>query len=158
MDYDKYTGNPVLTRNDLPDGSSKFDFRAPKIWQRPDGSYRCVAGNCTMDGDGRILLFSSPDGIKWKYEKILAADNKRFGRMWECPDFFEPDGKDVLITSPQDMLPSGFEYHNGNSTLCLIGSYDETSEIFTEEHNQAIDCGIDFYAPRQCLLRTTEGT
>ena len=57
VDYEKYTGNPVLARNDLPDGSSKFDFRDPKIWQRPDGSYRCVAGNCTMDGDGRILLF-----------------------------------------------------------------------------------------------------
>ena len=150
-DYDKYVGNPVLARNDLPEGSSKFDFRDPKIWQSHDGSYRCVVGNCTMDGDGRILLFSSPDGIHWKYEKILAANNKRFGKMWECPDFFELDGKGVLITSPQDMLPQDFEYHNGNGTLCLIGSYDETSETFTEEHNQAIDYGIDFYAPQTVL-------
>ena len=95
--------------------------------------------------------------------------------MWECPDFFELDGKWVLLTSPQDMLPSGFEYHNGNGTLCLIGEFDEETETFTEQHNQSIDYGIDFYAPQTvvapdgrrimigwmqnwdtCNLRTTE--
>ena len=151
IDYEKYTGNPVLAREDLPEGSSKFDFRDPKLWQKSDGSYRCVVGNCTEEGDGRILLFSSPDGVHWKYEKILAANEKRFGKMWECPDFFMLDGKAVLITSPQDMLPYGFEYHNGNGTLCLIGSYDEETETFTEEHNQSIDYGIDFYAPQTIL-------
>lgn len=45
--------------------------------------------------------------------------------MWECPDFFELDGKHVLLTSPQDMLPEGLEYHNGNGTLCIIGEMDQ---------------------------------
>ena len=71
--------------------------------------------------------------------------------MWECPDFFELDGKWVLITSPMDMLPSGFEYHNGNGTLCLLGNFDEDTETFTEEHNQSVDYGIDFYAPQTVL-------
>ena len=71
--------------------------------------------------------------------------------MWECPDFFELDGKWVLLTSPQDMLPEGFEYHNGNGTLCLIGEYDEETGTFTEEHDQAIDYGIDFYATQTIL-------
>ena len=151
VDYDKYPGNPVLMKEDLPEGSSKFDFRDPKIWQKSNGSYRCVVGNCTLDGDGRILLFSSPDGLNWKYQKILISNNKRYGKMWECPDFFELDGKGVLITSPQDMLPQEFEYHNGNGTLCLTGSYDDKTDTFTEEHNQAIDYGIDFYAPQTIL-------
>lgn len=151
IDYDKYAGNPVLTKNDLPAGGSKFDFRDPKIWQKSDGSYRCVVGNCTMDGDGQILLFSSADGFNWKYEKILINNNGRYGKMWECPDFFELDGKGVLITSPQDMFPQGFEYHNGNGTLCLTGLYDDKTDTFTEEHNQAIDYGIDFYAPQTVL-------
>ncbi len=150
-DYEKYAGNPVLTRKDLPEGGSKFDFRDPKMWRKPDGTYRCVVGNCTQEGDGRILLYSSPDGMQWKYEKILAANHNRFGRMWECPDFFMLDGKGVLITSPQDMFPQGFEYHNGNGTLCLIGSYDEGTDTFTEEQNQAVDYGIDFYAPQTVL-------
>jgi beta-fructofuranosidase len=71
--------------------------------------------------------------------------------MWECPDFFELDGKHVLLVSPQDMQPSGFEYHNGNGTLCLIGSYDEATGTFSEEKDQAIDYGIDFYAPQTVL-------
>ena len=71
--------------------------------------------------------------------------------MWECPDFFELDGKAVLLTSPQDMLPQGFEYHNGNGTLCLIGEYDEETDTFTEQRNQAVDYGIDFYAPQTVL-------
>ena len=49
------------------------------------------------------------------------------------------------------MLPSGFEYHNGNGTLCLIGSFDEQSKTFREEHDQAVDYGIDFYAPQTLL-------
>ena len=71
--------------------------------------------------------------------------------MWECPDFFKLDGKWVLLTSPQDMLPQGLEYHNGNGTLCLIGTCDETTWDFTEESDQAIDYGIDFYAPQTVL-------
>ena len=48
-------------------------------------------------------------------------------------------------------MPQGFEYHNGNGTLCLIGSYDEASNTFVEESNQSIDYGIDFYAPQTVL-------
>ncbi|MDE7341235.1 MAG: glycoside hydrolase family 32 protein [Lachnospiraceae bacterium] len=150
-DYEKYPENPVIDRNLLPEDGSKYDFRDPKVWQKADGSYRCVVGNCTGEGDGRILLYSSRDCIHWKYEKILAANEKRFGRMWECPDFFMLDGKAVLLVSPQDMLPQGFEYHNGNGTLCLTGTYDEETDTFIEEKNQAIDYGIDFYAPQTVL-------
>lgn len=150
-DYEKYQGNPVLDEKDLPDGGSKYDFRDPKMWKAPDGTFRCVVGNCAAERDGQILLFSSRDGLDWKYEKVLAVNHGRFGKAWECPDFFELDGKQVLLTSPMDMLPKGQEYHNGNGTLCLIGTYDETKEVFTEEQNQAVDYGIDFYAPQTLL-------
>lgn len=151
VDYEKYAGNPVLDKGALPEGGSKYDFRDPKLWRKQDGSYLCVAGNCTDSHDGQILLYSSPDAFRWKYGKILAANCERFGKMWECPDFFSLDGKQVLLTSPQDMMPQGFEYHNGNGTLCLIGSYDEAADIFAEEGNQSIDYGIDFYAPQTVL-------
>ena len=150
-DYEKYQGNPVLDEKDLPDGGSKYDFRDPKMWKAPDGTFRCVVGNCAPERDGQILLYSSKDGLDWKYEKILAANHGRFGKAWECPDFFELDGKQVLLTSPMDMLPQGLEYHNGNGTLCLIGTYDEIEEVFVEEQDQAIDYGIDFYAPQTLL-------
>lgn len=147
-DYEKYQQNPVLDGGDLPEGGSRNDFRDPKLWIEEDGTYRCVVGNCTGDKDGRILLYKSEDGIHWDFLSILAENKGRFGRMWECPDFFKLDGKYVLLTSPQDMMPRGFEYHNGNGTICLMGDYDEKTNTFIEEHNQAVDYGIDFYAPQ----------
>ncbi|HBA98176.1 MAG TPA: sucrose-6-phosphate hydrolase [Lachnospiraceae bacterium] len=151
MDYEKYEKNPVLDEHDLPEGCSRFDFRDPKIWRREDGTYYCVAGNRPADGSGQLLLFTSPDGFEWKYKKVLCANNNRFGLMWECPDFFKLDGKWVILASPQDMMPQGFEYHNGNGTLCLIGSFDEETDFFTEEYSQSVDYGIDFYAPQTVL-------
>ncbi|MDE5598183.1 MAG: glycoside hydrolase family 32 protein [Lachnospiraceae bacterium] len=148
IDYEKYAGNPVLTEADLPEGSSRVDFRDPKIWKGNDGCYYAVVGNRPADGSGQILLFESPDGFHWKFHKVLCSNRWRYGRMWECPDFFELDGKQLLLVSPQDMLPQGFEYHNGNGTVCIIGTYDEKNKNFVEERNQAIDYGIDFYAPQ----------
>ncbi len=151
IDYEKYENNPVLDEKDLPQGFSRYDFRDPKILKNADGSYSCIIGNRPADGSGQILLFTSADGFQWKYQKVLCTNNRRFGLMWECPDFFELDGKHVLLTSPQDMMPQGFEYHNGNGTLCLIGTYDEKTATFTEESGQSIDYGIDFYAPQTVL-------
>ncbi|MDE7258978.1 MAG: glycoside hydrolase family 32 protein, partial [Lachnospiraceae bacterium] len=140
-DYEKYEKNPVITAKNLPEGCSSHDFRDPKMWRKEDGTYCCVIGNRPADGSGQILLFDSKDGFEWNYKKVLAFNGSRFGKMWECPDFFKLGGKWILITSPQDMLPSGFEYHNGNGTLCLIGDFDEETETFTERYNQSIDYG-----------------
>lgn len=151
QNYHKYEKNPVIDVEDLPEGMSRHDFRDPKIWQEGDGTYRCVVGSCREDRSGAILQYRSKDGFAWEFESILIENNNRFGRMWECPDFFTLDGKQVLICSPQDMLPEGFEYHNGNGTLCLIGRVDETKKHFTYDHHQAVDYGIDFYAPQTAL-------
>ena len=149
--YEKYKDNPVITADDIPEGGSIYDFRDPKIWREEDGSYRCVVGNRPADGSGQILCYSSPDGFHWHFESVLAENKNRFGLMWECPDFFPLDGKHVLLVSPQDMEPEGFEYHNGNGTVGFIGTFDEESKTFHEQHNQAVDYGIDFYAPQTVL-------
>lgn len=151
LNYGKCAQNPVIDGPALPAGLSRSSFRDPKVWREPDGSLRCVVGGCGGDGLGRILLFSSPDGFRWAFESILAENGGRLGRMWECPDFFPLDGKHVLLVSPQDMLPEGLEYHNGNGTVCMIGRYDEAKKRFYPEKDQAIDCGIDFYAPQTVL-------
>ena len=150
-DYHKFSHNPVIDVSDLPEGMSRNDFRDPKIWQEEDGTFRCIVGTCRANRNGVILQYRSKDGFAWEFESILIENDGRFGRMWECPDFFTMDGKQVLICSPQDMLPEGFEYHNGNGTLCLIGHLDEAKKHFTYEHDQSVDYGIDFYAPQTTL-------
>ncbi|QUC67231.1 glycoside hydrolase family 32 protein [Aristaeella hokkaidonensis] len=148
-DYQKYEKNPVLDSNALPEGLSPYDFRDPKIWRTENGAYRCVVGARREDKRGVLLQYESRDGFEWRYVGVLAENDGRFGLMWECPDFFPLDGKHVLFVSPQDMLPEDFEYHNGNGTVCLTGRMD--GDRFVEENNQAIDYGIDFYAPQTIL-------
>ena len=154
-DYVKYDKNPVLTFKDLPEGASKADFRDPKIWKEKDGNFYCVIGSRPADGSGQILLYRSKNGFEWEFVSTLAENKNRYGKMWECPDFFELDGKHVLLTSPQDMLPEGLEYHNGNGTLCIIGEMDQDKYTLKEQFAQSVDYGIDFYAMQ--TLGTPDG-
>ena len=147
VEYEKYDGNPVITAADLPEGGSEHDFRDPKIWREGDG-FRVVAGNRCPDGSGAVLLYESADARHWDRRCVLAASGNRHGRMWECPDFFRLDGKDVLLVSPQEMRAEGLEFIEGNVTLCLIGSYTGGADGLSREHTQTIDYGLDFYAPQ----------
>lgn len=151
VNYEKYEGNPVITADMIPEGGSVHDFRDPKIWRREDGTYRMLVANRPADQSGQLLLYRSFDALHWEFHKVFVENKNRIGKMWECPDLFELDGKGVILVSPQDMLPEGFEYHNGNGTVCLIGEYDSKNEVFTEEANQAVDYGIDFYAMQTIL-------
>ena len=38
MDYEKDVRNPILTAEDMPENSSPFDFRDPKMWKCEDGT------------------------------------------------------------------------------------------------------------------------
>ncbi|MBO5556479.1 MAG: GH32 C-terminal domain-containing protein, partial [Oscillospiraceae bacterium] len=139
------------TGRDLPPGGSHRDFRDPKIWRRPDGSYRALIANDQAGEGGAMLLFRSDDALHWELVGPLAENHNRIGLMWECPDFFALDGRHVLLGSAQDMLPKDFEYHNGNGTFYLLGSFDPETERFTAESDHAVDYGIDFYAPQTIL-------
>lgn len=154
-EYVKHEMNPVIKTNQIPKGYSIVDFRDPKIWLGKDGIYRVLIAACDEKGLGHILLYVSKDCIEWKYKKVFIKNNGHYGKMWECPDFFMADGKAAVVVSPMDMLPKDLEYHNGNGTLCLIGSYDEKSDEFVVEKDQAVDYGIDFYAPQS--TRTPDG-
>ena len=146
-DYEKLADNPVITAKDLPEGGSPHDFRDPKIWKEGD-TYYLLVGNRPADGSGSILMYESKDCRHWTYDGVLASCHNQYGLMWECPDFFELDGKHVLLVSPQEMNSIGLEFHAGNGTVCIIGSYDETTHHQLREAVQAIDYGLDFYAPQ----------
>ena len=150
VDYEKYEANPVIDASTLPEGASVHDFRDPKIW-REDGRLYAVIGNRPEDGSGSILLYESEDAIHWQFDSVLAACHNQYGRMWECPDFFPLDGKHVLLVSPQEMAAIGLEFHPGNANVALIGKYDLKTKHLLREYVQAIDYGLDFYAPQTLL-------
>ena len=150
-DYQKYHKNPVIRKKDLPENGSPFDFRDPRIIPAPGGGYWALIANDLPGEGGRILVYESDDAIHWRYGFVLAENHGRLGRMWECPDFFSLDGQHVLLASTQDMLPKGFEYHNGNGAFYLLGDFDEDTRSFNEKANHTVDYGIDFYAPQTVL-------
>ena len=151
LDYVKYEKNPVIGGADIPKGFSHHDFRDPKIFRRSDGSFACVVGNRSDDGSGAVLLYESPDAIHWRFVSVLDRSCNELGKMWECPDFFELDGRYVLVVNPQEMCQVGLEFHNGNGTVCLIGDFDAQQGTFQRRHVHAVDYGLDFYAPQTTL-------
>ena len=170
QEYDKdgcFSGSAV----ELDDGRQMLVYTGVRKHMSEDGrttetQTQCLAfgdginyekwpGNPVLDGSGSVLLYRSADGIRWTLVGVVDASHSQYGQMWECPDFFRLDGKQVLFVSPQEMSPIGLEFHAGNGTVCLIGSYDAENNQFTRESVQAIDYGIDFYAPQ--TLETPDG-
>ncbi|XP_038212220.1 sucrose-6-phosphate hydrolase-like [Zerene cesonia] len=140
--FHKYAGNPVLPA--APNGSP--DFRDPKAWKYGNEWY-VILGSKTLDQRGRVLLYKSKDLKDWEFLSVIGESQGDMGYMWECPDFFELDGKFVLLMSPQGMQPEGDRYKNTFQNGYIIGSFDyETYEFHPEVEFQEIDFGHDFYA------------
>ena len=152
--YQKSPLNPVIDASMLPACSSHVDFRDPKIWRDEEGYHAVVANLCTEE-NGVILLYNSEDAQHWRYIGVLAAGHGHYGTMWECPDFFSLDQKAVLLHSAHEMLNDGLEFHPGDGTVCHIGRYDREEHRLLEEQVQAIDYGLDFYAPQ--TVETADG-
>lgn len=156
IDYIKLENNPVIDSSLLPEGGSRADFRDPKIWyDKDDKLYYLVVGNRTEDGSGAILLFQSPDVKQWEYVTTLDRSDNKYGKMWECPDFFSLNDTQVLLVSPQEMRAQKLEFHNGNNSICLLGSYNKKKHKFEHESVQSVDQGLDFYAPQ--TVETPDG-
>lgn len=152
--YEKVAENPVITADCLPEGSSPVDFRDPKIWKE-DGRFYALIGSKAEDGSGQLALFTSEDALHWNYEKMIDQCKNRYGKMWECPDFFALDGRQVLIVSPQFMRAEGLEFHNGNNSIYFTGDYEKETMTYTRGDARQVDYGMDFYAPQ--TVETTDG-
>lgn len=152
--YEKVSVNPVISFGQLPDGFSREDFRDPKVWREKE-TYYLAAGNINGQGNGQVILFESEDLREWRYVSVLADNQGKYGRMWECPDFFPLGQKDVLVVSPQDMQADETEFHNGNQAVALIGVYDRKQYRLLEEQVISLDYGTDFYAPQ--TVETEDG-
>ena len=128
---------------DVPEGYTAH-FRDPKIWKE-NNTYYLVMGAQTLEEKGCVLLFQSTDLKQWDNLGVLADG---FGYMWECPDFFTLQDKDVLLFSPQGMEPEGIHYQNTFQSGYFIGEWTEGTNQYMHNQFQEIDHGFDFYAPQ----------
>ncbi|MDO4805588.1 MAG: glycoside hydrolase family 32 protein, partial [Lachnospiraceae bacterium] len=151
VDYDKCSENPVISEAGLPEGGSRFDFRDPKIWwDERENAYLALIGNLAPDGAGQLLLFRSADALHWQFLNVLDACRNEYGRMWECPDFFEIGDEAFILVSPQEMAYGG-EFQNRHGNMYISGTYDPAAHTFARKEVHAIDFGYDFYAAQTLL-------
>lgn len=147
--FKKYEGNPVIS---VPADNTQH-FRDPKIWQY-DGQYYIVVGSQEKDSHrGRILLYQSPDLLHWHYRGPIfhsqSVDHQGF--MWECPDFFRLNGKDVLICSPMGIKATEHSFLNANQTVYFLGQLDLPGNRYHAGELRELDAGHNFYAPQSFL-------
>lgn len=126
-----------------PEGYCTAHFRDPKIWKK-NGNYYMVLG-AKKDSKGRVLLYRSTDLKNWEFVNEIFEENMGF--MWECPDLFELDGKEVLIFSPQGIGMEGQEHISGY----YIGKLDYQSGKYIHNDFTKLDSGFEFYAPQTFL-------
>ncbi|XP_050299326.1 raffinose invertase-like isoform X3 [Anthonomus grandis grandis] len=125
-------------------------FRDPKAWFQ-NGSWWVVIGSQTTDKLGEVLLYSSKDFFNWTYQGVLAGGNGSLGYMWECPDFFTINGKQILVISPQGLEQDGFNYQNLYQTGYFVGNWQPEQNYTIEKGFREIDHGHDFYASQSFL-------
>ena len=74
-----------------------------------ENEFYVVIGSRHADGSGQILLYKSQDLRDWTLVTTLDRSENKIGRMWECPDFFNIDGNDIMIISPQEVKAEGLK-------------------------------------------------
>lgn len=121
--------------DDIHGGQHVREWRDPCVicWQ---GQYLMVLGGC-LDGRGCVLLYTSPDMVHWTYRHVLAKAPQADGVTWECPNFFELDGKVVLFYSPCGQV------------MVQVGTLDGELH-FHCEHEEVLDPAgwQGYYAPQ----------
>ncbi|MGL5414603.1 MAG: sucrose-6-phosphate hydrolase [Clostridium sp.] len=140
----------VLTNKDYPKNLS-LHVRDPKVW-KSNNDYFMILGARDKNGVGEILLYSSQDMYNWRFISSLLDNHKELGYMFECPDLFRLDNKDVLIFSPQGIESKDKLYNNKYQSGYLLGRFSKESMKFIEsEKFIELDRGFDFYAPQTFL-------
>lgn len=124
-------------------------FRDPKVWREGETWYMVVGAR--VGDTGQVRLYRSDDLHHWQDEGLLAEAQKEMGYMWECPDFFTLNGKQILMFSPQGMAARGYDNRNLFQSGYLVGNW-QPGEMFSQESAfQEMDHGHDFYAPQSFL-------
>lgn len=75
------------------------DWRDPCVLPYKDGYLMVTCSHLGKDG-GAALLYTSEDGVHFKYHSVLAKGEDICELAWECTNFLKVDDKYVLLYSP----------------------------------------------------------
>nr|ACN59531.1 invertase [uncultured bacterium] len=149
--YHKAPQNPVIGPELLPEGASRGDFRDPKVWKEGLHWY-CLVASRHADGHGQILLFTAETPTQWRLVGPVLQSRGRLGGMWECPDLFVLDGREVLLWSVMGQPQQDGGFQNPSAVVWSVGTLDRTTGAFLPDAIQEVDQGPDFYAAQTTTL------
>ena len=86
-------------RAEMHGGRDVREWRDPCVIPYHDG-YLMVLGGCIDNAHGACLLYTSEDGLHFRYHSVLAEDATGQDESWECPNFFPLGDKYVMFYSP----------------------------------------------------------
>lgn len=135
----------ILSNDEYPKDLSRH-VRDPKIYEE-DGKYYLFLGARDKNNKGKVIVYKSNDLEKFAYHMEITT-NYDFGYMWECPDFFELEGKKFLMISPQGLESEEFKYQNIYQSGYFPIDIDLKAKTYSLGEFVELDYGFDFYAPQ----------
>ena len=140
----KETVIPVLTDPETGDAAHTRD---PKVWRGSDAWYMVLG--TTQNEKGKLLIYRSEDLQHWELKNSVKGTGN-FGWMWECPDYFEVNGSQILLVSPMGLLKDG--NREANQAVCAFVDFqEETCSMNISDRWQFLDYGLDLYAPQSTV-------
>lgn len=122
-------------------------FRDPKVFIKDD-TYYAIIGAQNELGQGRALQYRSQDIKHWEFLGEINTNLDAFGYMWECPDYFNIDGYDILLFCPQGVESDGEHFRNIYQSGYIMGQLDINHLKMSHGDFHELDYGFDFYAPQ----------
>lgn len=132
-----------------PEGYTQH-FRDPKVFTKDGVFYAIIAAQNDLE-QGRILQYYSTDIVNWELQGEIQTNLEAFGYMWECPDYFDLDGHDLMLFCPQGIEPSGEQFRNIYQSGYIMGQYNLNQLKMNHADFHELDYGFDFYAPQTFL-------
>lgn len=121
-------------------------FRDPYIFTKNNHSF-IILGAQRENLTGCALIYEEIDE-NWIFRGELKTQLTDFGYMWECPNLFTIDDKDILVFCPQGLKAQKYQYQNLYQAGYLIGQFNPDTLEFTHGEFHEFDMGFDFYAPQ----------
>ena len=121
-------------------------FRDPYRFTKNNRSF-IILGAQRENLTGCALIYEEIDE-NWIFRGELKTQLTDFGYMWECPNLFTIDDKDILVFCPQGLKAQKYQYQNLYQAGYLIGQFNPDTLEFTHGEFHEFDMGFDFYAPQ----------
>ncbi|GEM49101.1 glycoside hydrolase family 32 protein [Deinococcus cellulosilyticus] len=134
--FEKHPSNPIISH--APEGVGPNDFRDPWVFEHQGLIYMLVGASIDSELGAALLYARQPDQSWLHLGELFRAPNRKYGSMWECPNFFRIGDKWVLIVSIWPKL----------KVHCFVGTFQDGR--FHPEWDDDLDADASSYAHLSC--------